>query len=507
MVSKRWVTCWVALASAVACFASVGCEGTADADYAPDVATSDEELNVAQVAWSSGAFTGDLSVRAGWWGSADLDLYVLTPSNQTIYYGAREGSRGGLFTKNACGSCGSGASEEVSWVQAAPAGEYRFWLQRYDSRPIQDLQVQVWRSGAIEETFTIGAFGTSAGDRSEMFTFTVGFEPDSEPDEPPAPDPDPKPTPDPEPEPEPKPEPEPQPADPDDQFIGMACTARGSAGTCERVSECGAPSESIAGFCPGSSAVRCCVPGEEEEPVDPVEPGGVCDPDAAPTPNQSWLEAPGVGACQAGMVEVAGSFCVDKYEATLVEVTASGERPWSPFRNPGSASVRAVSVANAVPQGYINADQAERACNASGKRLCTSQEWLSACRGAEQRTFPYGNVASSGTCNEGYPGHPAVDYFGTSADWIWSELGNACINQQPGSVASTGSHPMCATPEGVVDMVGNLHEWVSDSSGTFRGGFYADTSRNGTGCSYRTTAHNRQHWDYSTGFRCCSEKL
>ena len=54
-------------------------------------------------------------------------------------------------------------------------------------------------------------------------------------------------------------------------------------------------------------------------------------------------------------------------------------------------------------------------------------------------------------------------------------------------------------------MMGNLHEWVADASGTFRGGFYADTSRNGPGCLYRTTAHNRQHWDYSTGFRCCAQ--
>ena len=45
----------------------------------------------------------------------------------------------------------------------------------------------------------------------------------------------------------------------------------------------------------------------------------------------------------------------------------------------------------------------------------------------------------------------------------------------------------------------------TDSSGTFRGGFYADTSLYGPGCLYATTAHNTAHWDYSTGFRCCAE--
>ena len=62
-----------------------------------------------------------------------------------------------------------------------------------------------------------------------------------------------------------------------------------------------------------------------------------------------------------------------------------------------------------------------------------------------------------------------------------------------------------ANAYGVFDMVGNLHEWIDDPEGTFRGGFYMDTSRNGDGCSYETTAHNVQYHDYSTGFRCCME--
>ncbi len=88
---------------------------------------------------------------------------------------------------------------------------------------------------------------------------------------------------------------------------------------------------------------------------------------------------------------------------------------------------------------------------------------------------------------------------------MFNEIDNACINQIPQSVALTGAHPDCVTEEGVVDMMGNLHEWTSDPTGTFRGGFYVDTFRNGEGCLYATTAHNTQHWDYSTGFRCCAD--
>ena len=51
---------------------------------------------------------------------------------------------------------------------------------------------------------------------------------------------------------------------------------------------------------------------------------------------------------------------------------------------------------------------------------------------------------------------------------------------------------------------GNLHEWVADAEGVFRGGFYVDAVINGAGCSYRTSAHSRGYHDYSTGFRCCA---
>jgi sulfatase modifying factor 1 len=39
----------------------------------------------------------------------------------------------------------------------------------------------------------------------------------------------------------------------------------------------------------------------------------------------------------------------------------------------------------------------------------------------------------------------------------------------------------------------------------FRGGYYVDTSLNGNGCLYATTAHDTSYWDYSTGFRCCAD--
>jgi sulfatase modifying factor 1 len=229
-----------------------------------------------------------------------------------------------------------------------------------------------------------------------------------------------------------------------------------------------------------------------------------CDPDLYWTPNTHFVtEAPGEGGCPAGMVAVV-NYCVDKYEASLVYAD-TGES-FSPFHNPGSTKVRALSVAGAVPQAYIDGIRAGEACAAAGKRLCTDDEWLRACRGPDSFTYPYGDQLMEGLCNDHRAVHPAIEYFGTDASWIWSELDNACIDQQADTVARAGSHAGCVTAEGAYDMMGNVHEWTADPAGTFRGGYYVDTKINGPGCLYVTTAHASNHWDYSTGFRCCADR-
>ena len=261
----------------------------------------------------------------------------------------------------------------------------------------------------------------------------------------------------------------------------------------------GAPA---AGDADGGGARDAAAAGDAAPVEVAPDASGVCDPEARPQPNVGLAEAPGQGGCPDGMVPVAG-FCIDRYEASLVEV--DGGAPWSPYFSPGDVEVRAVSLAGAVPQGYISGVQAAAACEAAGKRLCSDAEWLRACRGADGDVYPYGDERQPGVCNDARAQHPAVEYFGTSADWIWSMLDHPCINQLPDSLARTGAHPGCVAAEGALDMMGNLHEWTADPNGTFRGGFYVDTVLNGPGCSYATTAHDVTHWDYSTGFRCCAD--
>jgi sulfatase modifying factor 1 len=200
------------------------------------------------------------------------------------------------------------------------------------------------------------------------------------------------------------------------------------------------------------------------------------------------------GPCPREMA-LAGAACVDRWEAGL--------EGWSPYEVP-EAGV-AVSSGGAVPQGYISGDVAAEACEAAGKRLCSVGEWMRACGGPEATTYPYGDSYDAVACNDTYEGgHPVVDYFGTSSGvWDTAHMNDAGINQQPGTVAAAGANTGCVTPEGIFDLHGNLHEWVDDPDGTFKGGFYADAVINGAGCGYTTSAHTTDYHDYSTGFRCC----
>ena len=88
-----------------------------------------------------------------------------------------------------------------------------------------------------------------------------------------------------------------------------------------------------------------------------------------------------------------------------------------------------------------------------------------------------------------------------------TEMNDPRLNQLDATLAPTGTHDECTNPYGVFDMVGNLHEWTNDPNGTFQGGYYLDTHRNGDGCSYRTVAHEFSYHDYSTGFRCCADPV
>jgi formylglycine-generating enzyme required for sulfatase activity len=205
------------------------------------------------------------------------------------------------------------------------------------------------------------------------------------------------------------------------------------------------------------------------------------------------------------MALVNGRFCIDRWEASLVELEPDGERPFSPYETPEGHAVRAVSREGVVPQGYVSREQSARACAASGKRLCLEGEWTAACRGEAAHAFPYGDAREKGACNDSGSSPLRMLYASSTNPYLSGPMNDPRLNQMPHTVAKTGAFARCSNRLGVFDMVGNLHEWVTSPRPTFRGGYYLDTHLNGDGCAYRTTAHGAEYHDYSTGFRCCSD--
>ena len=215
-------------------------------------------------------------------------------------------------------------------------------------------------------------------------------------------------------------------------------------------------------------------------------------------------------ACPSGMVHV-GGYCIDRYEAYVVELDAAGnEAPHSPYTPVDGLKVRAKVAEGVVPQGYISQVQAQSACQNAGKRLCTASEFSLACRGPNRNaSYPYGGTRRQrGKCNEG-KGSAVTAVFGQGAPFDKQLMNDARLNRWPGGLAKTGAYSASVSPFGVYDLVGNLHEWGAEVApnghGSFRGGFYGDAEINGPGCNYVTTAHAAAYHDYSTGFRCCRD--
>jgi hypothetical protein len=216
-------------------------------------------------------------------------------------------------------------------------------------------------------------------------------------------------------------------------------------------------------------------------------------------------------SCPPEMATIEGRFCIDRWEDSLVEVFSGGEtRPWSPYDTVGHPwnTLRAVSAPDVVPQGYISGAQAERACQAAGKRLCAPVEWRKACMGPSGSVYGYGDTHVHGRCNDEGRSPMLALFPQVSRSWSlvgMDEMNDPRLNQLEGTVARSGAYASCTNGYGVFDMVGNLHEWTADPNGTFQGGYYLDTWRNGAGCLYRTVAHEFTYHDYSTGFRCCRD--
>ena len=172
-----------------------------------------------------------------------------------------------------------------------------------------------------------------------------------------------------------------------------------------------------------------------------------------------------------------GEFDIDAYEAS---------RPDADEYDGGCARYgRVCSHRDAIPWSGASWEEAADACMKVGKRLCTLDEWVAACRGACNFDFPYGEDFIPGACNDGTPeGRRGLEPAGKNVE--------------------------CSTPEWDYDLVGNLREWtgseVEPGKYAVVGGSSKDTSHLLLGCSKEPGRYIADAADARpelVGFRCC----
>ena len=90
-------------------------------------------------------FGGDLGLQLSWKGGADLDLHVITPSGEEIFYGDRLDGLGGELTKNICymSRCDHTKSEEIAWQTLSPRGSFQIRVVNYNGGGATDVKLRM----------------------------------------------------------------------------------------------------------------------------------------------------------------------------------------------------------------------------------------------------------------------------------------------------------------------------------------------------------------------------
>ncbi len=156
----------------------------------------------------------------------------------------------------------------------------------------------------------------------------------------------------------------------------------------------------------------------------------------------------------------------------------------------------ALSGKHLVPATRMSWYAARDACAAAGKRLCTEQEWVSACQGAEAK-------------DDNRSGSFADDMIeGTAYPYGDDHEKDRCWDDKVGDgfrPVYTGELPGCAGATGVFDLTGNVEEWVGESPAraALMGGAW-DTKDDHARCYRRNEQFGAGYSSPRSGFRCCA---
>jgi hypothetical protein len=169
---------------------------------------------------------------------------------------------------------------------------------------------------------------------------------------------------------------------------------------------------------------------------------------------------------------VSEPFCMDIYESSRENATATSM---------GEGNTKAISRPGVMPWQVGSNAEAQTACEASGKTLCSADQWYMVCSGPDELVYSYGNEYHPTTCN-------GIDKYGSAF-----------------RMDVTGANLGCTNSYGVLDMNGNIWEHIlGGDNTTIRGGAY--------NCGDSETYHRCDYipgtWSpLATGFRCCKVRI
>ncbi len=163
--------------------------------------------------------------------------------------------------------------------------------------------------------------------------------------------------------------------------------------------------------------------------------------------------------------------------------------------------------AGKVPDLAVTWLRAKEQCEAAGKRLCEVEEFDFACEGEEMRPYAYGFDRDTRRCNIDKPYVRPLETATPYEDCLKLPHCKARLAELDQRVPS-GSMPDCASPFGVMDLNGNVNEWVNRAGqgspwrSGLKGGWWGPARSR---CRPTVTAHNEIYAGYEVGFRCCRD--
>ena len=209
--------------------------------------------------------------------------------------------------------------------------------------------------------------------------------------------------------------------------------------------------------------------------------------------------------CPEGMALVSGDFCPRVEQRCLRWLDPPGryhQYRCAEYANPARCLAPRVherfcidrhertEPATGLPLNLQSWNDASRACEAAGARVCMDSEWTYACEGEEMRPYPYGWARAAEKCN--------ADRMDLLQPGDHRHLRD---EREP-----AGAHPDCASPFGLLDMAGNVAEWVSvdgfpPGSRVVQKGNWWQPGKHA--CRDEQAGHDRHYKGTETGFRCC----